>query len=70
MKIEISKKFCKGCQICINACPKHVFSKSKIRNNYGTEMPEAARPEDCIACRICEKMCPDGCIDVEENEEK
>ncbi len=70
MKIEISQKYCKGCQICVNICPKKVFSKSKLRNNYGTEMPEASSPENCVACRLCEKMCPDGCIDIEETEEK
>ncbi len=70
MKIEISKIYCKGCEICVNACPKKVFRRSKLRNNYGTEMPEVYNAEECIACRICERMCPDGCINVEESTEK
>lgn len=68
VNIDIDKVYCKGCDICITACPKGVFSHSKIRNNYGTPMPEATNTQKCTACRLCEKMCPDGCINVEEKE--
>ena len=63
--ITIDKACCKGCNICISVCPKKVFSKSKVRNNYGTAMPAAIKPKNCILCRMCERMCPDGAINVE-----
>lgn len=63
--ITIDKACCKGCNICISVCPKKVFSKSKVRNNYGTAMPAASKPKNCILCRMCERMCPDGAINVE-----
>lgn len=65
MVITIDEACCKGCGICLKACPKDVFIKSKHRNNYGTAMPEAKNTEKCIACGTCEKLCPDGAINVE-----
>lgn len=69
-KITVDKACCKGCGICINVCPKKVFVMSKARNKYGTNLPEAKSPEGCALCRLCEKMCPDGAIDVKKEENK
>jgi len=30
----------------------------------GRFYPVIARPEDCIACKLCEKLCPDFAITV------
>ena len=59
---------CKGCGICIDVCPKNVLEPSERVNEYGLPSPIAARPEDCIKCRLCELNCPDFAIDVEVNE--
>lgn len=65
MNISIDKAYCKGCEICINACPKGVFALSDERHSYGTLLPYVAEEEKCIGCKICELMCPDGCINVD-----
>ncbi len=62
--IDIDKVCCKGCDICIEICPKKVFAKSRKRNKYGTNMPEAVNAQACVLCRMCERLCPDGAIDV------
>ena len=64
-KITVDGTVCKGCNICLTACPKKIFVKSKKRNNYGTAMPGVEGPENCIGCRMCERLCPDGAIDVD-----
>ena len=68
--ITVDKKCCKGCDICYSACPKKIFVPSKTRNQYGTNMPEVKNPEECTYCGLCERMCPDGAINVMKEEEK
>ena len=55
----INEKWCKKCGICAAFCPKKVFD----RDDDGK--PSAARPEDCIGCRLCEMRCPDFAVTVE-----
>lgn len=63
-EITIDKRVCKGCDICLSVCPKRIFTHSKKRNTYGSNMPEIQNPEKCALCGMCERMCPDGAIDV------
>jgi 2-oxoglutarate ferredoxin oxidoreductase subunit delta len=66
MKVVMDQDLCKGCGICIAVCPKKVFAFSKRRNSYGSPMPEPVKENECIACHLCEKQCPDAAINVEE----
>jgi 2-oxoglutarate ferredoxin oxidoreductase subunit delta len=68
--ISVDRKCCKGCDICYSICPKKIFVASKTRNQYGTNMPEITNPENCIYCGLCERMCPDGAINVMKEEGK
>ncbi len=60
--IEINAKWCKKCGICVAFCPKHVFDRDE------DGQPVAARPEDCIGCRLCEMRCPDFAVTVWDKE--
>jgi len=66
--ITVDRTCCKGCGICLSVCPEKIFVKSKKRNDYGTNMPEAVKTEKCRGCGICERLCPDGAINVEGEE--
>ena len=57
---------CKGCGLCVTACPKHLLqiSMDKI-NKKGHHPAEITNQEECIGCANCAVMCPDCIIKVE-----
>jgi 2-oxoglutarate ferredoxin oxidoreductase subunit delta len=65
-KIIINRELCKGCFLCIRACPVQVLEEDTQPNSSGTYPPLAARQEKCIACGNCYAVCPDVCIEVYE----
>jgi len=62
--VEIDQERCKGCGLCIDACPKNVLGFSEGFNAKGYHPAEVQRQDDCIACGFCYQMCPDACIEV------
>ncbi len=66
----IGRDRCKGCGICVDACPKKVLEISDELNTKGYFPAFQARPEDCIFCAICCTMCPDVAIAISEIEEE
>ncbi|MEW6545717.1 MAG: 4Fe-4S binding protein [Bacillota bacterium] len=70
MKIPcIDETWCKGCGLCISECPRQVLGWSGKRNRKGYNLPAALEPQKCNACRLCELICPDLAIYVEEEEQ-
>jgi 2-oxoglutarate ferredoxin oxidoreductase subunit delta len=63
-KIIIDRELCKGCLLCIRACPVKVLAQSLAPNASGSYPTEAVHPEKCIACGNCYEVCPDVCIEV------
>jgi len=63
--IVVDTDRCKGCQLCIVACPKDVIDLAQKKGNvHGYPYVEAADPDKCIGCTACAVVCPDGCITV------
>ena len=58
----INREYCKGCGICVHFCPKQVLALDE------DEKVVALKPENCIACRLCELRCPDLAIEIEITE--
>lgn len=69
-RIIIDETYCKGCKLCIDQCPKKVFENSSKRNQKGYLVPMVSNAENCIACRLCEIICPDMAITVEVVEDE
>jgi 2-oxoglutarate ferredoxin oxidoreductase subunit delta len=67
-KIIIDGELCKGCRLCIRACPAGVIAESRVPNAGGIFPAEAGDCESagCIACGMCYAVCPDCCITVYE----
>lgn len=56
---------CKGCTLCMVACPKDVIGLAPRKvNKQGYPYVEALRPDLCVGCASCGIVCPDGCITV------
>ncbi|RLC45978.1 MAG: 2-oxoacid:acceptor oxidoreductase [Candidatus Coatesbacteria bacterium] len=64
-KVTIDRERCKGCELCVAACPKQVLAMSTKINSKGYFYAEVAHIENCIACALCAKSCPDAAIEVE-----
>ncbi len=62
--VVINTEACKGCDLCVHACPTHVLELNPKVNGKGYNPAYPARHEDCTACTICALVCPDMCITV------
>lgn len=67
-KLTFNVDMCKGCGLCVNACPKKLLKISEtVINKKGHHPAELTDPEACIGCASCAIMCPDVIITVERN---
>ena len=66
-KLTFQTDLCKGCGLCVSACPKGllVIDTGKI-NKKGYSPAVLTDPEKCIGCAFCATMCPDCIITVEK----
>ena len=68
-KATIDREWCKGCELCINSCPKKIMAPSKSLNEKGYFPAELTDPEQCKGCGICALVCPDIAIDIIEDDD-
>ncbi|MBE5947464.1 MAG: 4Fe-4S dicluster domain-containing protein [Lachnospiraceae bacterium] len=64
--IKVNEERCKGCGLCVGACPKQILALSKDRiNAKGYHPVEMIDKDKCTGCTSCAIMCPDVVITVE-----
>ncbi|MCL2004311.1 MAG: 4Fe-4S dicluster domain-containing protein [Oscillospiraceae bacterium] len=64
-KVTINPNLCKGCGLCINACPKKILRISQDKlNDKGFHPAELTDEDACVSCAFCAVMCPDSIIKV------
>lgn len=55
--LVIDEQRCKGCELCIPACPPNVLAMSSNVNDMGYRYPELH--PGCTGCTACQLVCPD-----------
>ena len=66
-KVTFKTDWCKGCGLCVNACPKGILKiATEQLNKKGYSPAVMTDQEKCIGCAFCATMCPDTVITVEK----
>jgi len=61
--VVIDVDACKGCDLCIDACPPGVLEMTTHEvNARGYRFPVLLA--GCTGCQICAQVCPDFCFQV------
>ena len=64
VKITFRQDRCKGCGLCVMACPRELIRISDQLNDQGYATAEIIDMERCNSCAFCAMMCPDVVIEV------
>ncbi len=57
-RVEITGDLCKGCLLCIEACPVDVLTVSLDLNRMGYH-PATYLGQGCTGCGVCFYICPE-----------
>ena len=64
MEIKINRELCKGCELCIDVCPKGILALGDQVNAKGNKFVVAEDPGSYIGCCSCSTMCPEAAIEL------
>ena len=56
--VELNSEECKGCGLCVEACPPDVLRLAERMNHYGYH-PAEYLGGGCTGCGICFFVCPE-----------
>ena len=64
-RIAVDSVYCKGCGLCVNACPKNILELDpNVISAKGYHPVRCIDEAACIGCKSCQTMCPDVAIQV------
>ena len=63
-KVNIDSQKCKGCLLCVEACPKKLIKMDDKLNKKGVNPVKFVGKDECIGCCFCAMTCPECCIEV------
>jgi len=66
--ITFAEEKCKGCGICITACPKKIIALDNDKINKKGYHPAGVKDQDlCTSCTQCAIICPHVVIRIEND---
>ena len=68
-RVLIDRERCKGCELCIAACPENVLNMSEERNSKGYRVAAPVWQNDCTGCKACAMVCPDAAVEIMRDDE-
>ncbi len=63
-RIVVNEAYCKGCELCVEACPQDVMALSTERITAKGYHPAELIAAGCTGCGICAIVCPEAAIAV------
>lgn len=63
--LAIARDRCKGCELCVSACPHHLLALDRsVVNALGYHPIELLDASLCTSCAFCARVCPDAVFTV------
>jgi len=63
-KILIDEGRCKGCDYCVEFCPREALKMSEELGPRGYYLAKVADESKCLSCGLCEVLCPEFAIQI------
>ena len=64
--IEVNERYCKGCELCVEACPQTVLiidmEHLTPKGYHPVKLNEGEK--SCTGCAICALVCPEAALTV------